>query len=325
VELADLPLPQIGPYEALVRVEACGICNSTDRKVTMDEFRPGPFPKVLGHESVGRVVELGSRVRHFASGDRVLRCVLYDQHVPGGCSRWGGMSEYAVVVDARAVAADGADAFVHRYAPFQQLVPHGLAPAEAALLIPLKEALAFLGSCGARSGGPLAIVGTGPVAQAFCFFAKGLGAGPVMVFARRAAHAGRFRALGADLFVVGDDYPTAVRERLAAGGFPLVIEAVGSPEALARCLALVSATGQVRAYGIPSLSNAWDPAQLADPRVLPVVGVAEHEVHEEMLQMVAAGRVRPGDWASHVLPVEECARAFALLEEDHAAKVVLTF
>ena len=53
VELQELPVPAIGPYEARVRVEACGICNGTDAKLIDGEFLPGPYPSAIGHESAG--------------------------------------------------------------------------------------------------------------------------------------------------------------------------------------------------------------------------------------------------------------------------------
>ena len=87
--------------EALVQVEVCGICNSTDWKIIEGEFVSGSYPILLGHESCGRVIAVGERVRSFRVGDRVLRFRLQDAHVPypGGRSCWGGFVERAIVVD----------------------------------------------------------------------------------------------------------------------------------------------------------------------------------------------------------------------------------
>ena len=324
VVLADLSTPEIGPYEALVKVEACGICNSTDTKLVDNEFHPGIFPSAIGHESAGVIAEVGECVRGFSVGDRVLRTVLYDRHVPGGRSTWGGMSEYGVVVDARAVSQDGADAEVHWAAPKQQIVPSSIDSVQAAAMITLKETLHFLRTYGVGDGDPVAIVGTGPVAQAFCFFSKLLGASPVVVFGRRAVHGERFKAFGADVYVVGDDYPAFVREQIRKGGFEYTIEAVGSREALSRCLELAGPSGQLRVYGIAPVSHSWYEEDLKHPRVQRM-GAKENQVHDEMLQMVADGRVNLDDWVSHVLPVEEYERAFEMVRSKQATKLVLTF
>lgn len=70
----DLPVPQIGEYEALVKIETCMICNGTDLGVIHGKVREVPqYPVVLGHEDAGYVVKTGSRVRSFRIGDLVLR------------------------------------------------------------------------------------------------------------------------------------------------------------------------------------------------------------------------------------------------------------
>ena len=60
---------------------------------------------------------------NFRLGDRVLRPILYDAHVPGGRSTWGGMSQYGIVIDAVAIQADGDPTPVHWVAPKQQTLP----------------------------------------------------------------------------------------------------------------------------------------------------------------------------------------------------------
>jgi threonine dehydrogenase-like Zn-dependent dehydrogenase len=324
VSLIDLPIPVIGPYEALVKVEACGICNGTDIKLIDGEFLPGPFPSAIGHESVGIVVNTGEKVRSFRLGDRVLRPVLYDSHVPGGRSTWGGMSEYGIVIDGAAIHQDGADVQVHWVAPKQQVVPLSITPAQAAAMITLKETLHFLKVFAVGNGRPVAIVGTGPVAQAYCFFSKMLGASPVAVFGRRAVYANRFMALGADTYVTGDDYPVSVRNQIAREGFGQVIEAAGSPEALKQCLDLAGPTGQVRVYGIAPASHSWDEADLRDPRVQRM-GAKEDQVHEEVLHLVAQGKVVLEQWVSQTMLIRDYERGFELVRSKQASKVVLTF
>jgi NADPH:quinone reductase-like Zn-dependent oxidoreductase len=116
-EIRELPEPEIGPYEALVQVEACGICNSTDWKIIEGEFVSGSFPILLGHESVGRVIRVG---------DRVLRSTLRDEHMPfpGGRSCWGGYVERAIVTDVWAQEGQEYGGFPHP----QQIVPSHIPP-----------------------------------------------------------------------------------------------------------------------------------------------------------------------------------------------------
>jgi threonine dehydrogenase-like Zn-dependent dehydrogenase len=320
--IAEIPLPQLRPYEALVEVEACGICNSTDHKLLTGQFVPGPFPTALGHESTGVIVRLGERVHHFRPGQRVLRSVLFDRHVPGGRATWGGFSEYAIVVDSRAVREDGVSEPLHWSAAKQQVVPEAMRPAQAVAMITLKETLSCLQNFGVTAGSSVAVVGTGPVGQAFAFEARLLGAQPVVVFGRRPIWRERFSQLGIHDYVVGDDWPQGVAQTVASGGFSHVVEAVGSRAALSLCLKLAGARGKVGLYGIPPENAPYDPAERADPRVS-TPRVEEADVHDLMLDWVSQGKINLDQWYSNVLPWTEYIQGFEMVEKNHAAKVVL--
>jgi len=72
-----VPVPEIGPGELLVRVEACGICHTDLKKVEHNLLTP---PRIFGHETAGVVVRTGAGVEGFALGDRVIAF----HHVPCG-------------------------------------------------------------------------------------------------------------------------------------------------------------------------------------------------------------------------------------------------
>jgi len=67
---SELPLPEIGPAEVLVRVAACGICHS-DAHYRAGISAMDSLPVTLGHEVAGRVETIGEEVRHVSRGDRV--------------------------------------------------------------------------------------------------------------------------------------------------------------------------------------------------------------------------------------------------------------
>src|SRR3984893_16832543 len=84
VAVETIPVPEIGPGEILVRVETCGICHTDLKKIAYDLLDP---PRVYGHETAGVVAAVGSDVKRFRPGDRVV--VFH--HIPCGacfyCSR----------------------------------------------------------------------------------------------------------------------------------------------------------------------------------------------------------------------------------------------
>lgn len=80
VRLEEMPKPKIGPGELLVKVMACGICGSD----TLEWYRIKRAPLVLGHEAVGKIVEVGKGVENYKAGDRVF----VSHHVPCGKCRY---------------------------------------------------------------------------------------------------------------------------------------------------------------------------------------------------------------------------------------------
>jgi len=80
VRVEEMPVPEIGDDELLVKVMACGICGSD----VMEWYRIKKAPRVLGHEMVGEIVKVGEKVKNFSEGDRVF----VSHHVPCGECRY---------------------------------------------------------------------------------------------------------------------------------------------------------------------------------------------------------------------------------------------
>ena len=320
--LGELEMPEPGDYEALVRMDACAICNSTDHKLMTNEFVPGPFPVVLGHEVVGTVTEVGPKVRNFKPGDRVFRQRLDNHHVPGeGRSCWGGFAEYGLVTDewAKQDVPYGPSPLPH---PQQKLLLD-VEPALATGMVTLMETLDCITTCGAKPGTSVAVVGSGPVGQALAMFAKLLGAAPVYAFGRSPAHADRFaRVCKADGYVAGPALPAEVERIVEGGGFDVVLEAVGSADALDTCLRLAGGKGRVCVYGIAPASSPWRPEQMERPNVSRV-GAKEGRVQAQLAEWVEAGRVDLNDWVSHRLPLSDYQQGFDMVPQKKAMKVVL--
>ena len=324
VVLGDLTEPVPGEYEALVRMDACGICNSTDYKLAQNKFVPGSFPIILGHEVVGTVLEVGDKVKHFEPGDRVFRQRLPGIVEPDGIrSVWGGFAEFGLITDewARQEIPYGPEHFPGD----QQKLLIDVEPALAAGMITLMETLdCAANGCGIKAGQAVAIVGTGPVGQAFALFAKLLGADSVHVFARTDRYIDRFQQVSkCDGFTIGDEYAADVRNILAKGGFDVVIEAVGSPDALQKAVMLADQRGTVFVYGVTDTDHPF-PEEILDRENVRTVGAREGRVQQWLVDLVEAGKVNLNDWVSHVLPLPACQQGFDLVMNKEALKVVLT-
>jgi len=324
----EVPMPEVGPYQALVKIEACSLCNSTDLKIIERHFVSQiPVPLILGHESVGTIVELGSKVRHYALGERVLRPgAEYDYGHVGIASAWGGFAQYGLVTDLAAWCADHAGQKPNGMWAAQQVIPLTIPPAEATAIITLKETLFATRAAGVNRDTWVAIVGTGPVARAFTFWAHRLGARFLVVFGRSDRWCHDFLDLGANNYVAGDRACVEDESKMVGlRAFDLAIEAVGSSKALEDALALVRPGGLVANYGVAAENDAETETIRAARQVGRVINlpVHEEEVHGEFLELVARGQVHLGDWISHRLPLSEIHDGLRLLKEKQAIKVVI--
>ncbi|NLV75065.1 MAG: alcohol dehydrogenase catalytic domain-containing protein [Chloroflexi bacterium] len=329
LEIRDVPVPEMAPWEALVRIEAASICNSTDVKILKREFVSSiPLPLVLGHESVGTVVKVGSAVTRYRLGDRVLRAGAYYAPEVGINSAWGAFAEYGLVTDPDAWLTAHPGGNVGGQWQAQQIVPPEIPPAEATALINLKETLSSAKAAGINADTWVAIVGTGPVARGMCYWAHWLRAPFLVVFGRHERHCHDFLDLGANYYMAGDQ-PCAVSEVKIAGkhAFDRVIEAVGSQQALEDALTLVRPDGLIANYGV---------AQESDPPTAAVqearaagrifdIAVREQDEHETVLECVRKGELDLRKWITDVLPFERAQEAFDLVRNKRSLKAVLTF
>jgi len=320
-----VPDQEIGPYQALVRTEACSICNATDTKILHGQLPfvgRDQYPGLLGHESTGTVVEVGPKVRQFQVGDRVLRVWAT---APGYHSFWGGFAELGLVTDRAAAQADGIEPLPGPFHAGMQVVPAEIEPGAATQLITLKETLSYLRRCGTAPGRSLLIMGTGPVGLAMCYLARqALGLAPILVLGRREAALERARSFGAEVTVniQSEDAAAAIR-RVVPRGVDVAIDAVGHADLLRLGLSVLAEGGRLGSYGIQAAEAEPLDGLRADPRVYPP-SCDESEVHDELLAWVRQGTIDPGRFVTHRLPLERLAEGFELIEARAAVKVVVT-
>lgn len=256
VEIVDVPEPEPGPYEAVVRSEIAYICNATDRKLVEGHF-PGigadHYPLLLGHENAGVVESVGEKVRTFKPGDKVIGGLLLDTGAPRFHSGWGGNSEYVVATDHAAMVSDGVADSAHGWNEIFQImrrVPDDVPLEAAGLLCTWREVYGAFNDFRLKRGDNILIFGAGPVGLSFCLFAKLLGLGWVGVVDPLPEKRSRADSLGADrVFELKDPELERLPEVL---GQPLdaVVDAVGQESIINSAIPLVRMGGSVCVYGV---------------------------------------------------------------------------
>jgi alcohol dehydrogenase len=307
----ELPLPAIGDDDALLRVEACGLCGTDHEQFTGELF--GGFPFVPGHESVGIIERIGRAAAARWSvheGDRVAvevfqscrRCDACRAGAHQRCERHGLADMYGYVSVDRPPRLWGGYARYQYLAPDSVLhrVPPSIDPVTATVFNPLGAGIRWAVTLpGTRPGDVVAVLGPGVRGLSACAAAKAAGAGFVMVTGRgerdlpRLAVAPQF---GADLAidVSSTDPVHALRE--ATGGLADIVVDVTAkaPAAFAQAIDLARRGGTVVVAGTRGRTA---PAPDFDPdlivykelRIAGALGV-DTEAYAAALELLASGR-----------------------------------
>lgn len=325
----QVPEPRFGDYEALVRISHCGICSGTDRHIIEGPSRfpyMSPYPTILGHESIGTIVAKGARARYLSEGDTILRAMT--GKVGEFSSTFGGMAEYGIVTDARAIIEDApkSEAPLPHPMRYQQTVPASFDRAGVGTFITFKETLSAAQDFGVSEGARVAVLGVGGVGLCFVRACKLLGAEQVIAVGRRAAPLERALNMGADAVVNSREVDLAAEVRRLTDGLACthVIDAVGDNDLLQQGLALLANGGRIGQYGVPATRRyTLDWGGAPGVASLHYIAPTEHRVHKQALDAVRLGFFDPMSMVDAVVPMSDVHEAFRLLESQEAIRVTL--
>jgi L-iditol 2-dehydrogenase len=290
--VAELPIPDPGPRDAVLRVSHCGVCG-TDLHHVYGRLATGPL--VLGHEYSGVVVAVGTDVREWAPGDRVvggpgLGC--------GACARCRAGTPHLCPAAPRGGAGNGSWA-THRRVDVGHLfrVPDDLALRTAALAEPTGIALRAVRRSGAGKGDRVLVTGAGSIGLLAVAILADLGA-DVVVSEPSANRRARTLAVGARAAVEPGalsrpDRPTD----LADEPYAAVIECSGRADAIEAALAMLDRGGTMVLVGIGAGARpALDAARLTLSECT-VTGSLDYSRAEfaDAIDLLASGRLPVGD------------------------------
>ena len=306
----DLPIPDIGADDGVLRVEACGLCGTDHEQYT--GTLPGPFPFVPGHEVVGVVERVGDSAAGrwgVVPGQRVAvevfqscrRCRPCLEGAYRHCRQHGLADMYGGVSIETPPGLWGGYA-THQYlAPDSLLhpVPDELTPEIASLFNPLGAGIRWAVTVpGTGPGDVVAVLGPGIRGLCATAAAREAGAGFVMVTGRGPRDAGRLALaprFGADLTVDVTDSDAAAALKKATGGLADVVVDVTAkaPEALAQAISLARPGGTVVMAGTKGSAETpgfWpDLLVYKELRLLGALGV-DAPAYRAALDLLASGR-----------------------------------
>jgi len=329
-EIREMPVPEIGPGDVLVRIAYIGICgtdphmhkNLTSIKINV--------PLIFGHEFAGTIEKIGSEVKGFKAGDRVTAETHADYC--GECTLCR-TNQYHLCRERKGYGFQTHGAFakyVRVPARILHRVPDNVSLKEASLTEPLCVAYkSMVYSSTVRPGDTVVVIGPGPIGVLCVKMAQILGASTIIAIGtdgddERLQMAKEYGATitinssreDANLIVksIGDNY-----------GADLVVDTAGSSSTLALSMELVRPGGQITKVG-------WGPKPVGfslDPIIQKSVTLRGHfshtwDVWEKCLTLMASGQVDLKPLITHELSIDQWEKGFELVETKKAMKVVLT-
>lgn len=318
VDIKDVPVPQVGHGQVLAKIEYSGVCH-TDLHVAAGDFGQKPG-RILGHEGVGVITEVGPGVDHLKVGDRVSvpwffkgcghceycvdgRETLCRQVVNAGYTADGGMSEYTLL-----------------YADYTVKVPDALDPVEAtSITCAGVTTYKAIKESGVRPGQWIVLFGAGGLGNLSVQYAKNVFDAQVIAVDLNEDKLLLAKDSGADVVINALNVENVVEEiKKITGGYGAhvaVVTAVAKA-AFNQAVDSVRAGGTVVAVGLPS-----DSIDLSIPRLvldgIKVQGslVGTRQDLAEAFEFGAQGKVKP---VVQLRPVED---AQAIFDEMHAGLI----
>ncbi len=333
IVVKEVPEPQVSPaYPIKIKVEACALCGTDVRTFRYGKTNVHP-PQILGHELVGRVVEVFSEEIPFQVGDRVQvapvipcgRCYYCLRGLRHRCERWtaigyehpGALAEY-MAIPAGAIENQG----VNRVS---QVTP----AEEACVAEPLACCINGQELSQVGLGQTVVIIGGGPIGCLHSALAKVNGADKVLLFERSEYRRNIALQMGADKVFHPDEVnPLEVVLKETEGrGADVVIVASPSGKAQEQALLLAGKRGRINFFGGLPKDNPYITldANLVHYRELFVHGSADSlPRHNQLaLSLIATGRVPIKPLITHILPLEQVVEGIRLVESRTAMKVVI--
>ncbi len=255
IAIESVPIPQIGPGEALIRVLACGVCGTDLKKI---HYGLVPPPRIFGHEICGRIKALGAGVTGFQVGERVsvthhvpcLNCHYCRYQSSAQCPKYretgttagftpagGGFAEYVRVMDW--VVKRG-----------MVLVPEAVSDDAATFIEPLNTCLKAVYRAEAKEGESALVIGQGPIGL---LFTQLLAVRGITVIAADPLKARREQSLRFKAAAACDGDPTswmtAAMRWTDERGFDLVILTAPNAELISSAMQAARAGGRLLLFG----------------------------------------------------------------------------
>jgi threonine 3-dehydrogenase len=331
LELAELPRPRIGPDQVLVETILSSICGTDIHLFAWDQYcepERFTFPRVIGHETVGTVVEVGAQVRGFEAGD----VVSAESHLYCGSCGPCKMGRPDLCATDRILGEDADGAFAQYFALDARHLWRqraDLDPRLACVAEPFGNAVNVVATADVPTQS-VVIFGGGPIGLFAAVLSRHFGADRTIVVEPSEYRRDLAKTVGADATIDprNPDLRRAISEATRGDGADVGLEMSGSPAAFQQCLEAVRPGGRVVAFGLSGSKIEVDVTRHIVLRGVTVLGVTGRRLWETWRQSSnlldrVGDQLRPV--LTHEFPFREFGAAFDQLRQQDCGKILLRF
>lgn len=292
----DFERREVGAHDVQIEILYCGVCHS-DLHQIKDEWFPGIFPMVPGHEIVGKVIKVGEHVKNFKIGDVAgVGCMVDSCQVCEECK--GGLEQYCAEGNTQTYNNKGRDG-VPTYGGYsnnivvrEEFVLHVSADLPLAAVAPLLCAgittYSPLKHWGVGKGDKLAVLGLGGLGHMAVKFGIAFGA-EVTVLSTSPNKEAAAKELGAHHFVVTSD---KAQLKAVSRSFDFILDTVSAPHDMDMYLALLKTNGTHICVGVPTEAMSIRAFSLLGGRKsVAGSGIGGIKETQEMLDFCAANNI----------------------------------
>jgi len=328
LQLVEVPEPQIGINDVLIRVDRTGICGTDLHIYNWDAWaqKTIPVPMVVGHEFVGEVMEVGSNVKDFFSGELVSA----EGHVVCGRCRNCLAGRRHLCKDTQGIGVNRPGAFAEFISvPMTNVWHHrnGIDRDVAAIFDPFGNAVHTALSFPVL-GEDVLITGAGPIGIMAVAVARHAGARHVVVTDVNDYRLALAKQMGATvaLNVKTGNLRDAQAQLGMKEGFDVGLEMSGNPVAFRDMIDSMCHGGKIAMLGIPAGPMAIDWNKVVF-NMLTIKGIYGREMYETWYQMsvMLESGLNIAPVITHRLPYPEFEKGFAAMKSGECGKVILNW
>ena len=334
VEIEEIPVPEIGSGELLIRVEACGVCHTDLKKIEYGLIEP---PRVFGHETAGVVAAVGEGVTRYAVGDAVIAF----HHIPCKKCFYCARKLYAqcavyqrVGITAGFEAAGGGFAQYVRVMPWiadygVEKIPEGVTFEQASFVEPVNTCLKAVEQSKVRYGDLAVVLGQGPIGLIFTMLLKSRGIETIttdLMQARR-VQSMRFGAVAA-LHPLADDLAGATRARTQGRGADVVFVAASAPGIVEQAIQASRPGARIILFAQTSDKERIELSGAdicKEERVIMGAYSADVDLQSESARLVFTGEIPVGELVTHRFPLTRILEGVELAThpDENSIKIVI--